>query len=103
MLAWAHAFALTELVEVPIYLAALRRHPWLRRLGGAFGASLLTHPLLWFALPALPLSYPTYVFVAEVATVLVEAGFLKLLGSTRPLVWAIAANGASFLLGKLFF
>lgn len=51
--AWFWAFVFTQAVEVPIYVAVLglrRRVPRGRLLALAFGASALTHPILWFAL-----------------------------------------------------
>lgn len=64
--AWLWAFLFTQAVEVPIYIAALRRAA--RRGAGApaagriavaaAGASAITHPILWFLLIPAWLSWP---------------------------------------------
>lgn len=95
--AWLLAFAFTQAVEVPVY----------RRGGcswaGAFAASAITHPVVWFAIfPLLRAGYVERVVVAEAFAVLVEALWLRLaLGRPRPLAWSLAANGLSFGLGML--
>src|SRR5689334_18085550 len=81
--AWLSGFAFTQIVEVPIYVAAMRRtpsddHPLLRRLpvqiALAFGASLVTHPIVWFVIPRIRFdSYGQMVACAESFAVAVEA------------------------------
>lgn len=96
-LAWLGAFAFTQLVEVPVY----------RRAGcswrGAFAASAITHPVVWFVIfPLLRARYAEKVVVAEAFAVLVEALWLRVaLKNPRPLAWSLAANGLSFGLGML--
>ena len=116
MTAWLAAFALTSILEVPIYMRALLtpdagREPalasWPAALGVGFGASAITHPVVWFVMPALiPGSYPLMVLVAECFAIGVEAVWLRAFGLRRPLAWAAFANAASvtagFVLDRIF-
>lgn len=70
---WSGAFLLTQLIELPIYLAFARSLPLPKRCVYAFGASTITHPLIWFCLPWTGVSYWTLVFIAEAFAVVVEA------------------------------
>jgi hypothetical protein len=98
---WLAAFAFTQAVEVPIYAIALRaRIPRLApRLAAAFGASAITHPVVWFVIPHL-IAHPwlAYVVIAETFAVAAEAAYLAMLGARRPVIWSLAANGASVVL-----
>jgi hypothetical protein len=98
VLTWLTAFLFTQVVEVPIYVRGLRVRPTV-----AFGASLLTHPLLWFGVshPSAPGTYLQRVMVAEVAACLIEALYFRLQGAPRALVWSLLANAASLALGLL--
>jgi len=93
--AWLAAFAFTQAVEVPVY----------RRAGcswhGAFAASAITHPVVWFVIvPLLPASYLVRVLVAEAFAVLVEALWLHVvLKRPRALWWSLGANALSVALG----
>lgn len=110
-MSWLDAFLLTQVVEVPIYLYALRRavpkKP--RRLAVAFGASAVTHPVVWLVIPELvyagwsplPATYATLVLVAEGFAVLVETAWLRAFDLRRALLWAFGANMASFGTGQL--
>src|SRR5262249_35014609 len=58
LLEWIYAFLFTQAVEVPIYVFALRGGPetppqraLAKRVLIAFGASALTHPIVWFVIP----------------------------------------------------
>ncbi len=143
------AFALTQLVEVPIYARALRvserapsssspspsplssplpsplsspspsspaRRPLAARVVIAFGASALTHPIVWFVMPwlatsllvvlaraGLPLGVTTrtlvYGALAEGFALLVEAAYLRAFGLRRAFAWSLAANVASVIVG----
>lgn len=108
--AWLSAFAFTQVVEVPIYVAALRidgksaERAWLRpawaRAGVAFGASALTHPVVWFVIPSLVTSgYWTMVLWAEVFAVVAEAVYFRLFRLERAFAWSLLANAASAGLG----
>jgi len=96
--AWLSAFLFTQVVEIPIY-RGLAKVGWLP----AFGASALTHPIVWFVIPRLwPGSYWGMVAVAEAFAVAAEALYLGLLfQAKRPLLWALVANAASAGLGFL--
>lgn len=96
--AWLWAFAFTQMVEVPIYSVGLRVG-----LLPAFGASAITHPILWFAIfPHLQLPYVWLLVVGEGFTFLVEAGYFALLfRRRRAWLWSAVANAASFGTGML--
>jgi hypothetical protein len=113
-LSWFSAFLFTQIFECPIYLFAQKRSPRLvgRRLAVAFGASALTHPVVWFVIPRLvydaidPFEHPnaTYavmVVVAEAFAVAAEALYLQALALKAPWRWALVANATSCLLGFL--
>jgi hypothetical protein len=97
---WAVAFAFTEIVEVPIYRRILDA-----KLIEAFGASAITHPVLWFVYVPLVrghLSYAAYAALGETLVVLVEAAYFAFaFKRKRALVASLAANSASFALGLL--
>ena len=116
------AFAVTQLVEVPIYLRALqgrRPSPWITRASIAFGASAITHPIVWFVMPwattalyriALRAGAPAlgelgrtllYGALAEGFAVLVEGLYLRGFGVKRAMIWSISANAASVVVGTL--
>ncbi|WP_146657892.1 hypothetical protein [Enhygromyxa salina] len=111
MSAWLLAFAFTQLIEVPIYIRALlerlpEREPvckrWPAALAIAFGASAVTHPIVWFVMPKLiPGSWLTMVIVAELFAITVEAAWLRGFGLQRSLAWAAFANSASVAIGLL--
>lgn len=101
--AWAQAFAFTELVEAPIY----------RRLLGvsvarALAASAITHPFVWFVFPPLAdhfgIGYVACSLVSELFAWLVEATFFVRVAGVKPgraMVVSLVANGASVGLGFL--
>lgn len=90
--AWLAAFVFTQLVEVPIYAVGLRA-----TIPAAFGASALTHPIVWFVLfPLLPLSHGWLTVVAEIFAVAVESAYFAVLfRRRRAWAWALLANAAS--------
>ncbi|AKT37455.1 hypothetical protein [Chondromyces crocatus] len=96
--AWLSAFLFTQCVEMPIY-ARCARTGW----GPAFGASALTHPIVWFVMPELlPGNYWVMVAVAEAFAVVAEAVYLRFgFRLERALLWSLLANGASFSIGLL--
>ncbi len=112
--AWFDAFAVTQFVEVPVYVLLMRnavkkglceRPATLEvQVLVAFGASAVTHPQVWFVIPRLALSYNWYVIVAEAFAVVVEAFYFyscRVVFLRRALVWAVVANGASVGIGFL--
>jgi hypothetical protein len=111
--AWFDAFAFTQIVEIPVYVLAMRHalgtgHASRPRtlpiqLLVAFGASAITHPAVWFVIPRVPsASYEEYVIRAEMFAWLVEAFYfysLHVVYLRRALVWAFVANALSAGLG----
>lgn len=91
--AWAEAFALTLLTELPI-VAALAGRGALR---SAVLGNTLTHPSLWFLFPRFG-PYVLWLLVAEAWVWLVEA-LLYRDASDRPWELALIANAASTALG----
>jgi len=91
---WLARFLFTQLVEVPIYSYALRGQPLV-----AFGASAITHPVVFFVFPRLwPGGYWSMIVAAEIFAVLVEAAYLRRFGLRRALLWSLLSNGASYSL-----
>jgi hypothetical protein len=101
---WLQAFALTQLLEVPVFLLGMRSAPLSAplRLAVALGASALTHPVVWFVLPPLlgpRLGWWGYFAVAETFAVLAEWRYLAAFEVERPLRLSLAANGLSMTVG----
>jgi hypothetical protein len=98
--AWLLAFAVTQLVEVPL-VRWLARLGWLR----AFSLSLVTHPAVWYVIPPLcyraGLGYSQMIWIAEAFAWLVEAAMLVAYGVRwrSALLVSLVANGASVLVG----
>jgi hypothetical protein len=107
LIPWLSAFGLTQAIEVPIYIRALReREPIDDRISVAFaiafGASALTHPIVWFVMPRLITGdWLTMVLVAELFAITAEAVWLRAFGLPRSLAWAAFANAASVLVGLI--
>lgn len=115
--AWLRAFVFTQAVEVPVYVLAMRhavRTGWSERprtlipqILLAFGATAVTHPMVWYLIPlvASPLdSYAAYVAVAETFAVVVEAFWFYSWHAAwlrRAFVWSLLANALSAGLGSL--
>ena len=99
---WALAFALTQLVELPIY-RTLAPVSWSR----AFSLSLVTHPAVWYVFPPLceraGLGWTQMIWLAEGFAYLVEAALLRAYGVrfARALAVSFAANTASVVVGEL--
>ncbi len=93
MLNWLVAFGLTQACEVPVYWRAKRD----LRVG--FLASALTHPVVWFVFPLLPLPYWPMVALAELFAVVVEGMWLRFNGVARAFLWSLLANAFSFTVG----
>jgi hypothetical protein len=101
-LAWLSGFGFTELVEVPLY--SVRRfspagRSARKRVAIALGASLITHPFVWFLFPRLFDDWWAMLFSAEAFAVIVEALWLRAFGVRRPLSLSLAANASSLFLG----
>ena len=107
---WLPAFIATLVIEVPVYTLALRNAFGLRRsLYIGLAVNVLTHPLAWSAMMAIP--FPTGFVTTELLVWAVEATLVFTLGrrrwSTRPLGWieagviSLVANGLSAGLGLM--
>lgn len=96
---WPGAFLLTQVIEIPIYCWLANKLPWWRRAVYAFGASTITHPIIWFCLPWQTQPYLPLVIAAETFAVVVEALWGRLW--RVPNFWeaALLANAASFCVG----
>jgi hypothetical protein len=115
VLSWVRAFLLTQTVEMGLYVRATPGRPLRERVAVAFGASAITHPIVWFVIPDLVRAWqPTgdwqrdwwiAVAIAETWAVTGEAIWLSLFGKPplRALAWALAANTASFTIGLFLY
>jgi len=108
VLLWLRAFALTLLIELPVAVPLLRasERPWAspwKRAGLVLFANLASHPLLWFALSALPLPGHWPLALSETWAVLAEAALYRLALDGLPLrrcaLASLAANAASLSIG----
>jgi len=99
MVAWLQAFVFTQLIEVPIYSRGLGCS-----VPAAFGASALTHPVVWFGFFGVPWDAPYAVKLAsaEIFAWLAEAAYFHF-GFRRPraLLWSLVANATSLGMGAL--
>ena len=100
---WALSFALTLIVEVPLFAALGRGLPaWRAAVVGAVG-SCVTHPLLWFVWPRIVSDYTAFLVTGEVLVTLIEALIVVIAlpdaGLRRALVMSCVANAASLGLG----
>ena len=77
---WLSAFLVTQLVEVPIYHCAAPTRWGAKRLYVAFGASILTHPIVFFVFPMGFENYWTMVSAAEAFAVITGAVYLSRFG-----------------------
>jgi hypothetical protein len=108
---WLLAFAFTQIVEVPIYRRALGAS-----FGEAFGASAVTHPIVWLVMMPRTIgfsiapflgdeSWQTRAIVMELFAWLAEAAWFGLVFHRRPLtralLWTFVANVVSLFLGFL--
>ena len=99
---WLSAFFVTQLVEVPIYHRAAPTRWGSKRLYVAFGASSLTHPIVFFVFPQIAFeNYWTMVSAAEAFAVITEAAYLSRFGVVRPMTISLCANAASLGVGLL--
>jgi hypothetical protein len=102
---WLRAFGLTLAVEAIVAGPMLRRgdaSPG-RCVAAVFFANLTTHPLVWFLVPGIAVSYAARLGISEAGAVALEAGVYLLiwpgLGSRRALLVSLLANGASLAVG----
>ena len=98
---WSGAFLITQLIEVPIYLRAARSLPMLKRAAYAFGASAITHPIIWFCLPWETAPYATLLILAECFAIGSEGLWGCCWRVPRPWTASLAANTASLIVGMI--
>lgn len=105
---WFPAFLVTLAVEVPVAIWLLRwsEPDLLRRIALVGFANLASHPAVWFIFTQLFLvGTPEYVVAAETWAIGIEALFyavtIRGLRPGRALLVAVAANLASFAVGRL--
>ena len=107
---WLHAFLLTLVIEVPVFVLvwrfgrSLRRPLWRIAAAGAAG-TVLTHPLLWFVWPRVVTDYNMYVLTGEVIVAVVESftffALARPITLRRAIAASLLANGASYGIGVL--
>lgn len=101
LLAYLRLFAITQIVEVPIYWFAVTERPAWQRLAIGFGASAISHPIFVILLhPHLIALGPTgALLIGEALVVAFEGLWLRLFGVEQPWLWALTANAASVAVG----
>jgi len=110
---WLAAYLFTIAFEIPVIAWGLRRAfpSSLVLIVLTFGASAITHPLLWHFVPAVE-TVDARLLIAELIVALVEASFFHLTWAWKGagnahfrhcLLVALIANGISFGLGRLLF
>ncbi|MCZ4121927.1 hypothetical protein [Streptomyces sp. H39-S7] len=105
---YVFALALTVLVEVPVYIAALTVAGRVRPTRAGVAALIVngvTHPPLWWFLTHVPAAgYWEYFAVAEAVVCLVEGVLLSRMLRLRgpvPYAASVTANAASIIAGLL--
>lgn len=99
VLRWFVAFVLTQAVEIPIYRRTLKQGVW-----ACFGASAMTHPLVWLFLSShlWHASWALQVAVVELLVWFAEAAYFRFaFGARRSLSCTFVANASSFSAGLL--
>ncbi len=99
---WLIALAITQIAELPVYLALTRVGVW-----RALSLSFVTHPVVWFVIMPLATSagmaeMPTFI-LAELIVWLAEAALLRAYGLRWQLALfaALVANATSITVGEL--
>lgn len=104
--AWLRAFVLTQVIEIPVYVAVGWKKGTLRHLVAAGAAcTALTHPVLWFVWPHVVHDYTTFVVSGEIGIAIVEGvifwGAVPKISAARAFGASLVANGASYGIGEL--
>lgn len=103
-MSFPEAFLLTLLIETSLLFILLRgRHGRATIIRNALAANLITHPLVWFAFPALGLAYPIQVASSElfafIAEALIYLRAFKGMVVREALLLSLVCNSISFFLG----
>jgi hypothetical protein len=100
---WLRAFAISLAVELAIGVPLLRERGWPVRVAAVAVANLASHPILWFVLLRLGLSFEVRHVLAEAWAIGVELGIYVLvfpaIGVRRAAAVSLLANGASLGVG----
>ncbi len=111
-LSYLEVFALTCLLEAPIYWFAFRNEKWsaLKKLGVLFALNLATHPFIYFVVPQIIMLLNGKVFqsvlVSEIFAPVMEGILLYWLRKDffwGSLGFAIATNLVSWWIGALIY
>jgi len=103
------AFLLTQVIEISAASLVWRdpKVKWFRKACIVFGASLITHPMVWFVFPKIRsaggFSYEEYLLMAESYAYGVEILYYYVMKVRRPFLLSIVANTCSFLTGVLIY
>ena len=106
---WIMAFSITQVVEITVGSLFWKDEDisTKRKCLTIFGASLITHPMVWFVFPNIQheggFSYEEYLLMAEGYAYSVEAFYYYVVKVKRPILLSIATNTCSFLLGLLIY
>jgi hypothetical protein len=103
---WVKSFALTLIIEIPIFSVLVRREVplWRGALAGALG-TCFTHPCLWFIWPFVVRDYVPYIVSGELLIATIES--LTFFAVARPISIkkaigvSFVANAASYGIGAL--
>ena len=100
---WLRAFAITLAVELAVAVPTLRDRSWPTRIAAVVVANLASHPILWFVLLRLGLSFEVRHVLAEVWAIGAELGIYVLvfptIGVRRAAAVSLLANGGSLGVG----
>ena len=104
---WITAFLLTQLIEISVGLLIWREIPRVKAIRYIFIASSITHPIVWFVFPKFAdeygWSYSLLLLIAETYAYVIEYGWYRYLGATRPFFISCVLNSCSLLSGLLIY
>lgn len=106
---WIMAFTLTQVIEITVGMLFWKDKEVssARKICILFGASLITHPMVWFIFPQIRdeggFSYGEYLWMAESYAYGVEALYYYAFRIKRPIVLSVITNSCSFLTGVFLY
>ena len=106
---WIMAFTLTQVIEITVGMLFWKdeKVSSIRKIATLFGASLITHPMVWFVFPEIRdeggYSYGEYLLMAESYAYGVEALYYYAFRIKRPILLSVLANSCSFLTGVFLY